>query len=569
MILLAGLTARLVVADHGLPGLQIGDENSDLSTALRLTRGELPEPHVRYHRSLIAYTDGASVAGLLGLRLLTGDVHNLHEFQDLYFKDHDQFTLATRLMMALLTTLAIGLVGLAGRYISDRVGLLAAAALAVNGFFLTNSMIALPDGLVTFSMALFVWLLMRLWKYRRNRDYFLAGIGLALIMLSKLSAAVAGTGLIVAHVSIAWDAAGHDLRRLPKHLILHPGVLWTVAGIAAGNLIFNPVAFVYPNDLRFEIKRLDTYAYTPYESSLAAQLKIIRAQLEEMARLAWRWMLPASILGVLAAARWKRHAPYWIVLVTFASLLISIGRVISIFYKVYYWTPWLIPMALLSGIGLDVLLAGKRRALQVAGGVIVAGLLALEGGYTVQLVRVLDRADTRVQAARYIEHTLHPGTAIMSGAPIAYSVPLMRDESSIRRAVDLGNPQLEAWKWWVEEPPEHRPGPAYDIYGPELQKVIDTHDDMDRLIADNGITYVVEADFCYGPKDPSSPSAIDFPAISDAQRARWQLVTVFSPFEGDRCVGKIDDRTGFGPIQDIPEQRRTGPIVRIYYVPGS
>ncbi len=62
---------------------------------------------------------------------------------------------------------------------------------------------------------------------------------------------------------------------------------------------------------------------------------------------------------------------------------------------------------------------------------------------------------------------------------------------------------------------------------------------------------------------------IDFPAISDAQRARWQLVTVFSPFEGDRCVGKIDDRTGFGPIQDIPEQRRTGPIVRIYYVPGS
>ena len=418
-ILLVGFGTRLLTVNHGFPGLQIGDENSDLSTALRLTRGELPAAHVRYHRSLIAYADASAVAGLLGVRVLTGDVRSLDDFQDLYFTDHDQFTLATRIMMALLTTLAIALVGLTGRYLSDRVGLLAAAALTLNGFFFMNSMIALPDGLVTFSMALFVWLLMRLWKYRRDRDYFLAGIGLALIMLSKLSAAIAGTGLIVAHASIAWDAAEHDLRRLPKHLILHQGVLWTVAGIVAGNLIFNPLAFLYPNDLRFEIKRLDEYAYTPYETSLAAQFKIIRAQIEEMTRLAWRWMLPASILGVIAAARWKRHAPYWIVVVVFASLLISIGRVISIFYKVFYWTPWLIPMALLSGIGLDALLAGKRRALHVAGGVIVAGLLALEGAYTMQLVRIFDRADTRVEAARYIERTISPGTAIMSGAPIA------------------------------------------------------------------------------------------------------------------------------------------------------
>lgn len=569
VILLAGFGTRLMIADHGFPGLQIGDENSDLSTALRLTQGELPAAHVRYHRSLIAYADGSAVAGLLGVHVLRGDVRSLDDFQDLYFQDHDQFTLATRLMMALLTTLAIGLVGLTGRFLSDRVGLLAALALSVNGFFLLNSTFALPDGLVTFSVALFVWLLMRLWKQRRSRDYFLAGIGLALIMLSKLSAAVAGTGLIAVHCGIVWEGAAHDPKRFFRALLFHRGVLWATLGLVAGNLCFNPLAFIHPADLRHELQRLDEYAYTPYESSLQGQLKIIWVQLKEMILTAWRWMLPASILGIVAAARWKRHGPYWVIVTIFATLLIVIGRVISINYKVFYWTPWLIPMALLSAIGLDFLLRAKRRPLRVTGGLVVAALLALEGAHTLQIVRIFDRTDTRIEAQQYIERTISPGTPIMSGAPIAYSVPFQRSETSIRRALDLGSPQLEAWKWWLEQAPGQRPGLPYDVYGPEMQSVIDTYADMDRLISEDHIAYVVEADFCYGPKTPSSPSAIDFPAISDAQRDRWELVQVFSPFEEDHCTGKIDDRTGFAPAQDTGKQVRTGPIIRIYRVPGS
>ena len=139
-ILLFGFVTRLVALQHGLPYTQVIDENGDLSTALHYLQGEIPARHVRYHRSLIAYVDLASVGGLFGYSYLTGHVSGLDDFQDLYFSNRASFTVATRFTFAILTTLAMLVVALIGRYISGRIGLLAAAALAVNGFFMFNSL---------------------------------------------------------------------------------------------------------------------------------------------------------------------------------------------------------------------------------------------------------------------------------------------------------------------------------------------------------------------------------------------------------------------------------------------
>lgn len=567
-IMLIAFVLRLITIDHGLPGLQVGDENSDLSTALRLTEGELPERHVRYHRSLIAYVDGAAIAGLFGSEILAGDVRSVAEFRNLYFSDYDRFAWFTRLMMAALTTLAVLFVGLAGRTIHPRIGLLAALVLAVNGFFLINSVFALPDGLVTFSAGFFIWMVMRVWKSRRERDYFGAGFGLALVMLSKFSALYIAAGLVIAHVGIVWDEAGSFWRwRFLKRLVLHPGVLWASLGLVVGNLLLNPLGFIYPNDLRYEINRLFGYAYSPYESSLAGQLKIIWAQIKDMTFHAWRWMVPASLLGLAAARRWKHSVPYWIVVASFLVLLIMIGRVISVNYKVFFWTSWLIPMALLSGIGIDWLIGLSNRRLWRAFLVgVVTILFVLEGLFTFNIVDIFEHTDTRLQAKQYIEKQIPPGTPILIGSPLAYSVPLLRDETSITRAMQLGAAKLESWQWWLDQSPDQRPSPAYDLHGPEFRKTTVGYEALQEMIADNAIQYVIDTEYCWGPKKPASQATIDFPVISDEQRSQWELVRVFSPFGSDECLGRIDDRTGLTHARLLTRQQRTGPIVRIYRV---
>lgn len=501
-ILLLAFGLRLFTLDHGLSGLQVGDENSALSTALRLTEGELPQCHVRYHRSLIAYVDGAPVTGLLGSELLAGNVQSLAQFRDLYFSDYDRFAWFTRLMMAVLTTLAVLFVGLAGRATHPRIGLLAALVLASNGFFLINSVFALPDGLVTSSAALFIWMVMCLWQYRRKRDYFGTGIVLALVMLSKFSAVSIAAGLLVVHIGIVWEEAGSSgCWRFLKRLVLHPGMLWTVLGLIAGNLLLNPPGFIYPNDLRYEINRLFGYAYSPYESSLTGQLEIIWAQIKNMALYVWRWMVPISLFGLATFRRWKHTIPYWIVVAAFMALFIMIGRVISINYKVFFWTSWLIPMVLLSAIGMDWLIGlssrGVWRVVLVGA---AAVLLVLEEVFTLSIVDIFEHTDTRLQARQYIEQQIAPNTPILIGSLLTYSVLLLRDETSITRAIQPGAAKLESWQWWLDQPVDQRPSPVYDLYEPEFQAPTASHDLLQEIIASNAIRYVIDTEYCYGPK---------------------------------------------------------------------
>jgi hypothetical protein len=566
LIVCIAFAMRLITLDHGLPDLQIGDENSDLSTALRLTERELPQRHVRYHRSLIAYVNGAAVGGLFGREMLTGQVDGVPPFRDLYFSDNARFVVATRLMMALLTTLAVLWVGLAGRVLHPRVGLLAAAALTTNGFFLINSIFALPDGLVTFSVALFMWLAMRVWQHRRPRDYFAAGVALAVVMLSKFSAVSVGAALIPAHLSLVWDETRPQRGPFVRRLVLHPGVWWAALGLVVGNLLINPLGFIYPKDLFYEINRLSSYAYSG-SPSLTQQIKTITEHLAAMSGYAWRWMIPASLMGVFAARRWKLSAPYWIIFTGFWALFFTIGRVLSNNYKVFFWTSWLIPMALLSGVGLEAWIGlGRQRRWQIGLAAVAVGLLALDGTFALHLMRLFERTDTRLQAQQYVESQITPGTPILIGSPIAYSVPLQRDETSIRRALALGAPELESWRWWLDQPADQRPGPAYNLFGPEYQRVTAGYDDLQQVIDENSIQFVIETDYCFGPTNPASDTAFDFPPVSDTQRQQWELVRVFSPFAAASCPDTIDDRTGLAPAHHVNRQQRTGPVVRIYRV---
>jgi hypothetical protein len=86
------------------------------------------------------------------------------------------------------------------------------------------------------------------------------------------------------------------------------------------------------------------------------------------------------------------------------------------------------------------------------------------------------------------------------------------------------------------------------------------------VIDENSIQFVIETDYCFGPTNPASDTAFDFPPVSDTQRQQWELVRVFSPFAAASCPDTIDDRTGLAPAHHVNRQQRTGPVVRIYRV---
>lgn len=570
-ILLFSLSIRLALSDHGLPKLQVGDENSDLSTALQLTEGELPQWHVRYHRSLIAYTDASAVAGLLGVKVLRGELQTLQDFRDLYFEERWLFTLATRIMMNLLTTGAILFTALAGRYIEKSVGLFAALILALNGFFLVNSIFALPDGLVMFSVAFALWLTMRMLAIQRGKDYFLAGLGIALVMLSKFSATVIAISVLSAHVAITWNVEKEISSAFLRRLVLDHRLLALAAGVLIGNIAFNPLGFIYPQDLAREIARMSNYAYGG-QTSAAVQFQIIGQHLKQMVSFAWRWTLPLTLLGAVSAYRYRHCPAYWIVVLAFGALFISISRITTSYYKLFFWTPWLIPSALLSAIGIRTLVtmlsSRWRLAGYLAGYLLVFTLLALEGSFTTHIIAIVEQRDTRELALTYIEQHIPSGTAIMSGQPLAYSVPIERTENSIRRAVALGKDMLNSWQWQLDHPSNAEQMPRYDLYGPELHVVIDTYDDLAELVSARKIEVVVETDYCVGSiNDPESSSSIEYPALNDTLRNQWELLKEFSPFNVHECRGGIDDRTGLTFDRDaLKDQIRTGPIIRIYRV---
>jgi hypothetical protein len=575
-ILLFGFVTRLAALQHGLPYTQVIDENGDLSTALHYLQGEIPERHVRYHRSLIAYVNLASVGGFFGYSYVTGRVGGFDDFQNLYFSDRASFTVATRFTFAVLTTLAMLFVALTGRYVSQRVGLLAAAVLATNGFFLFNSLYAVPDALGMVAVALCLWMAMRLWHKRRARDYFAAGVSLALVMLSKFSGASVAVGMVIAYVAIVLEnhrGAGPSTRI--KALVLNRQLLWLGAGVVVGNLVFNPIAFLHPADLVWEIQYLGNYAYGSASQTLGQKLPLMGAHLMDTVRLMWRWLVPFSVIGAVVVFYERRKIPYWMIFGAFIVLFLTTVTVTTIFYKVFYWTPWLIPMSLVSAIGLDGLLRSFKPGTvlrRVTYGV-VAAVFVLEAAYLFQVMNVVIAADTRQLAREYIAENIPPDTRILSGDPVVYSVPLLRNATSIDRARAQGAAELQYWDWWLSQPADQRPGPVYDLFGPETQAAVDTFDDVSELIRVNGIEYVIESDYCNATQNrPESTSWEEFPAISPDMRARWTRVAVFSPYVTGTCITSLEPRTALNLGGTIPfdQQARSGPMITIYRTtPGS
>jgi hypothetical protein len=578
LIALLAFGLRLSQIGHGLPDVQISDENSDLSTTARLLTGELPQPSVRYSRTIISNLELIGFAGIYVQHFFATGDPSFNSFRDLYLSERGRFTYVSRLLVVLVSVMALCFLADAlRRAASLHAGILGALLTSVFYFWDLHSIYATPDSLVASAVVFFTWSAIYVLQHGTRRAYMLAGLALAFVMLTKLSALPIGVVLLLAHAYRAWNAG--RAKGFVRRLVVSDRLFLAAAATAFGNIALNPVAFFRLNDLVYEITSLVGYGFSGNNaasgaqvSSLLDRLGMIVQKTDTLVNYYVGLPLTACLIVGIALVFVQHRQTQSLILVAGLMLWLAIAsQVMYWFYsKPYYWMPAVPPIIMLCSIGLAWLLSfvRKRGPLPFAAAcVLVAALIVNEASLTLNVASIMGREYTFAQAQQYIYRNWPRSSSILMGPNISWSVPLQRDEESILRARKLGAPGLQTWAWWLSQPSEARRF-EYNIYGPEMESAIQTYADVRKLILDERIQYVIDVDQCGGEdKRPDATSPLEFPPLNDEIRRGLRLVEVFSPFqEGQYCSSPIYERTTIKGRPDVAHFYRPGAIVRLYEV---
>ena len=402
LILVAALALRLRNIDHGLPLVFDVDENRHfVRPAMNMFDSAL-NPH--YFQNPAAVTDLFHAIFRFGFR--QGTPFGEHGLIKSFRAEPTTAFVAARVAVALLGTLAVLIVyRIGGRCFDRRVGLIAAALLAVAFLPYHYSTLALPDAPLLAAVGAATLAALRAFERGRSRDFAIAGAAAGLAIAVKYLAAP----LLV---SIGLAAL---LRRRDGTMTGRAAV--RVLGIATAAALFVFLA-------------LNPYAlldFDAFRSQVSAQAGVDRVLAQEgvtgLAYYAWTltWGLgwapivaAVAGLGLLARADPRRA----LLLASFPVLLllgVALGH--PRFYGRYLLGayPALCVLAAYGAVRLaDLLGRGRARRARLATGLLVAGVLCAQG--LIGSVRVsgqLGRADTRVLAARWFAAHVPAGSGVV------------------------------------------------------------------------------------------------------------------------------------------------------------
>jgi Dolichyl-phosphate-mannose-protein mannosyltransferase len=196
---------RIWGVGHGLPYAYNADENAHFVTRAIGLFGHGWDPN--YYVNPPAYTYlahlllGAWYGGRAGV-------------SNAFAADPTQIWILTRVLSAVLGTLAIWLTYLAGaRFVDRRVGLLAAGIFAVSFLPVFYSKLALNDVPTLAPVCLALWGIAGVLRFGRRRDYAAAGIGLGLACATKYTGGIVLLPLVAA-CAVRFAAPGERTRAL-------------------------------------------------------------------------------------------------------------------------------------------------------------------------------------------------------------------------------------------------------------------------------------------------------------------------------------------------------------------
>jgi hypothetical protein len=196
---------RIWGVDHGLPYAYNADENAHFVTRAIGLFGHGWDPN--YYVNPPAYTYlahlllGAWYGGRAGV-------------SNAFAADPTPIWILTRVLSAVLGTLAIWLTYLAGaRFVDRRVGLLAAGIFTVSFLPVFYSKLALNDVPTLAPVCLALWGIAGVLRFGRRRDFVAAGIGLGLACATKYTGGIVLVPLLAA-CAVRFAAPGERTRAL-------------------------------------------------------------------------------------------------------------------------------------------------------------------------------------------------------------------------------------------------------------------------------------------------------------------------------------------------------------------
>jgi hypothetical protein len=456
-ILIAGAVLRFWGLDFGLPHTYARpDEEKIVQAALGILQGDL-NPHLFLYPSLYIYLVAAGYWMLYIVQHLAGTAPDLARFVALHSADPSTLHLVGRGLTALTGVATIAVLAALGRELfSTRVGLVAAALLAVTFLHVRDSHFGVTDVPVTFMVMCALYTAARCFtRGVTRRRLLVTGLLCGLAASTKYNAVLV---VIPALIAIADDAIRRK-RLISGGTVLACGVLG-VASIA-GFLAASPyIVLDYPGFLAGFGEQSRIFAGVQNGSIIGPARSVIGER-------GWRhyasFTLPLGLglplyLASLAGACWMvatRWRPALCVLAFPAAYYVLMGNGTLVYAR--YVVP-LIPFACLAAGFLIVRIAdsvGTWLAFRRSAVACAVGLSALLGGPTLAtslaLDRVIARPDTRVLGAHWVESRFPEGGSVyQTGVFYGYIQPrpakqfrvLRLDDATGRFEID-GRPTAE------------------------------------------------------------------------------------------------------------------------------
>ena len=401
LIGLSALALRLWALDFALPNWLHPDEFSFVFIPLNFYSGDY-NPHFFTYPTFHYYLLSLVYLVYFLWERLCGAGYPFEEFIALhYFWDRVELMGLARSLSALYGAGTVVWVALLARRVygvafgdttspgnARFAGWTAGALLAVGVVHLRQSYLAGVDAAMTFYYVGAVWAAVRLLQRDHLRDYLLAGALVGLAAACKYPGALAGFGVLAAHL-----VARRSL--LSRHL-------WLAGLIAAGVFVSLSPYLI-----------LDFSLFETHFAAQAGQLSQGRGG--DLGRGWWhhlRFSLAVNggwfallLLGVgIAATLWRKHAAGLVVLASLFGYYAVMGSGQTVF------TRYALPLMALQAVLVGGVLAHVRKKS------IMIFVLALTLGQplyaSLKQVSLLAEQDTRVQARAWIEANVPPGSVL-------------------------------------------------------------------------------------------------------------------------------------------------------------
>ena len=202
LILLIAALLRIDGVGFGLPALNDPDEPLFMSTALEMLSGPTLNPGWFGHPGTITFYSLMLVVALVGgVGVLTGRFADFDAFAAAVYADPSVIFLPARLLMVAFGVACVWMTWRLGKRLGgERLGLVAAAILAINAVHIEYSQIIRTDVQASLFMLLCAQSALAIAESGRRRDYLLAALFAGLACATKWPAAVIGVTVVGATI---------------------------------------------------------------------------------------------------------------------------------------------------------------------------------------------------------------------------------------------------------------------------------------------------------------------------------------------------------------------------------